>query len=505
MKKLILAGLLSAMLIPTVQAASNDLLDGGSILIVAHNDDQTLFFDPIMRSQANKTILLAGPPDGVTRFNHPNTLKVHATSTIYGDKNLIPTFDLVSAQEWLANAYSKNHRDHNLADYYQTYAKVKAQVQQLQQQGIPVSRLVTHNMWGEYGHPNHRTVAAVVRTLGTDMNLDVWMDATSRPGDAVGLTYTEETGIPGVEYVSYSGSYGSAFTQARQLYQRSTVPYNDNSTGAPASTSPCSASNTENTRPYTFCDDAWTWHDGESEHPDSTQYFFKIVNTSLPKGQRDIFISNSATQQKILAIREAVPPFYGPDNADTEQARARTAQARAKGELSREEQKIANMYVVAGHRAPDNAGLMYWYSEYKRGVSLMQISAVLFNAYQSNYPASLSSEAFITKFYQDNLNATPDYEAVSYWANELNGLQQAYGFYQGRGEIAQRIVDASLGAPYSNASRKFLSNRLDFADYAVVKQSQQNLNDGALFFSTYPVTEDLNSVNAAKHLFDAYH
>ena len=38
-----------------------------------------------------------------------------------------------------------------------------------------VSRIITHNNWGEYGHQHHKAVNVAVRELAVKYRKDVWM------------------------------------------------------------------------------------------------------------------------------------------------------------------------------------------------------------------------------------------------------------------------------------------------------------------------------------------
>jgi hypothetical protein len=82
---------------------------------------------------------------------------------------------------------------------------------------------------------------------------------------------------------------------------------------------------------------------------------------------------------------------------------------------------LTQLYVASFNRAPDALGLTYWGSQLKNGMSLETIAKSFFAQPEAAaaYPSSQSTEAFITKVYNNVLNRGPDAGGLAYWSAEL--------------------------------------------------------------------------------------
>lgn len=82
---------------------------------------------------------------------------------------------------------------------------------------------------------------------------------------------------------------------------------------------------------------------------------------------------------------------------------------------------LTQLYVASFNRAPDALGLTYWGSQLKSGMSLEAIAKSFFAQPEAAeaYPGSQSTEAFITKVYNNVLNRGPDAGGLAYWSAEL--------------------------------------------------------------------------------------
>lgn len=83
---------------------------------------------------------------------------------------------------------------------------------------------------------------------------------------------------------------------------------------------------------------------------------------------------------------------------------------------------LTQLYVASFNRAPDALGLNYWGSQLKNGMSLEVIAKSFFAQSEAAaaYPSGQSTEAFVTKVYNNVLNRGPDSGGMAYWTAELD-------------------------------------------------------------------------------------
>lgn len=86
---------------------------------------------------------------------------------------------------------------------------------------------------------------------------------------------------------------------------------------------------------------------------------------------------------------------------------------------------IVNLYFTAFGRVPDAAGLQYWVSAQKSGLSLGNIAQAFTQSQEFAQTASTDNTAFVTSLYEHALGRTPDAAGLNYWAEQLaNGLSR---------------------------------------------------------------------------------
>ena len=134
-----------------------------------------------------------------------------------------------------------------------------------------VTRIVTHNNWGEYGHAQHRLVNRAVRELAVELKKDVWTPAwTADRG-----TYVDQGTFGGLP--SIFGSFDApSFKQLRGVYEAH---------------SDC----LPNGQCYRS---TWTWSTGENDFPQGKQRYLKIVDHG-----KDLTIGNAG----IEAVSKRLP------------------------------------------------------------------------------------------------------------------------------------------------------------------------------------------------------
>ncbi len=84
------------------------------------------------------------------------------------------------------------------------------------------------------------------------------------------------------------------------------------------------------------------------------------------------------------------------------------------------EESITKLYIATFDRAPDAAGLNYWFND--SGLSLEKIAKSFFDQEetQEKYPPEYSNEDFIIEVYDNLFGRAPDSEGFDYWRGELD-------------------------------------------------------------------------------------
>ena len=167
----------------------NSIPKAGTALIYAHQDDDVIWMLPFWKI-TEEFIGGAMPPT-------PRSRTIIQQQQVYMDNNgygidyehnwMTPWGDITDDEYnqyyWIANpAYNYLDLDHletrlgpDLTPLSITEInKMKAKLEQYIA-SPSVSRIITHNIWGEYGHAHHLAVNKVVRELAVKYRKDVWM------------------------------------------------------------------------------------------------------------------------------------------------------------------------------------------------------------------------------------------------------------------------------------------------------------------------------------------
>ncbi|MBC3875799.1 Ig-like domain-containing protein [Undibacterium flavidum] len=84
-------------------------------------------------------------------------------------------------------------------------------------------------------------------------------------------------------------------------------------------------------------------------------------------------------------------------------------------------EKIAALYTLMYHRAPDQEGLTYWLNEMAHGKTMTDISRAFasHSRFMKDY-ATMNNQLFVETLYKDGLGNAGDAQGVSFWINKLN-------------------------------------------------------------------------------------
>ncbi len=197
----------------------------GTILIFTHQDDDLIWMLPWW-DKSEKFIGAAMPTTpGFQEVIHKQQqcLEDHGNSADY-EANWINPWGLITDVEydkyyWQNNAaYQYLEKDHvkafwsndSTALIRRQIDKIKAKIEQYIADPS-VKRIIAHNIWGEYGHQQHKAVNRAVRELAVKYRKDLWMLGVNNNN-------FQDVYIPsGLEYTM--GNYdGNLYNAIRYIY-----------------------------------------------------------------------------------------------------------------------------------------------------------------------------------------------------------------------------------------------------------------------------------------------
>jgi hypothetical protein len=164
---------------PSFYSMKDDTLFDNSVLVVAHPDDEILWFSSIMERVQNIFICFldcsfnpttaAGRRKSLLEYPFPNvtSLNLNESEVINlgnWEKPFASRFGMriVDSGGKVAKQYEENY--HKLHEILKERLKGYRQV-------------FTHNPWGEYGHEEHVQVYRVVKELKSELKFDLWYPA----------------------------------------------------------------------------------------------------------------------------------------------------------------------------------------------------------------------------------------------------------------------------------------------------------------------------------------
>ena len=205
----------------------NTIPKRGTILIYAHMDDDLIWMLPFWKI-SEKFIGGAMPatPSYRTIVSQQQVYLNNNGYNINYESNWITPWSSITDREyteyyWGANpSYSYLAADHLESRLFSDQTvmpvseinKIKARLEQyLASPGV--SRIITHNNWGEYGHQHHKALNAAVRELAVKYRKDVWMLGCNN-GAFIDVTVPQ-----GIIYALGSFNTPSLYTGIRTIYE----------------------------------------------------------------------------------------------------------------------------------------------------------------------------------------------------------------------------------------------------------------------------------------------
>ncbi len=214
----------------------------GAVMIVAHMDDEVLWFLPWLH-QVDKIIITSLPYTSA----HLNILSKYVSQY---DALWQFSRGITSFQEYKEKWLDPKVRQGFITDWH--YDVMLRDIIA----DPEVTEIWTHNPWGEYGHLHHRQVSTMVRKLATEYGKDVWCPnmVVNFVAEGNPLATYEAVYLPG--FKSCIGYFeANIFRRIRRFYLNEPVN-------------------------QTFPINYWTWG-GPYNHPHGNQEYFLAVSAGI--------------------------------------------------------------------------------------------------------------------------------------------------------------------------------------------------------------------------------
>jgi|694.fasta_scaffold02870_4 hypothetical protein len=157
---------------------NNKLEFNKSVLIVAHPDDEILWFSSILNNVKKIIFVFKGTSNKTVEQGRN---KILDTETLpYADKiiNLnIDEADVLNATNWKMPKQTFYGIKTKSKKYEENFHLIKKKLQNelKKKEGGGLENVITHNPWGEYGHEDHIQVFRVITDLMRKGNFSVWV------------------------------------------------------------------------------------------------------------------------------------------------------------------------------------------------------------------------------------------------------------------------------------------------------------------------------------------
>jgi hypothetical protein len=204
----------------------NTIPKNGTVMVYAHQDDDLIWMLPFWEITEK---FIGGAMPTTTTFNNvvsqqQTYLYNNGLNIDYRSNWIIPWnsisqneynqyyWDNNASYNYLANDHLIAFWDNNNVDLARREVnRIKAKLEQYIA-SPNVSRIITHNNWGEYGHQHHKAINKAVRELAVKYRKDVWMLGCNN-GNFVDITVPDR--------ITYTyGSYNSGlFSGIRNIYK----------------------------------------------------------------------------------------------------------------------------------------------------------------------------------------------------------------------------------------------------------------------------------------------
>ena len=149
------------------------LIFDNSALIVAHPDDEILWFSSILENVSKIIIVFKGTDNKEVLFGRNNILN----SKILPYANKITCLEIeesnvLNNSNWKMPKPTIYGMKTSSIKYKENYSEIK---KKLSKSLVGFKNVITHNPWGEYGHEEHVQVFRVTLSLLSELNFSIWV------------------------------------------------------------------------------------------------------------------------------------------------------------------------------------------------------------------------------------------------------------------------------------------------------------------------------------------
>lgn len=161
--------------------------------------------------------------------------------------------------------------------------------------------------------------------------------------------------------------------------------------------------------------------------------------------------------------------------------------------------EVSQLYVALFGRAPDVEGLGFWVQQRNQGQSLAQIANAMYDTAPARpyYPAHLTNEEIISRFYENVLGRTADAEGLAFWTGKLNASGATPGSVIA--EMVTAVANYSGSDPAGLESQALFNNKVAVAQY--YGEDGGNIANATIVLAD--VTSDPATVDAVIAAIDA--
>jgi hypothetical protein len=207
----------------------NSIPKSGTVLMYAHLDDDVIWMLPFWKITEK---FIGGVDPGAPRYETIiHQLQVYLNNNGYNisyEPNWYPAWGSLTDNEYV-KYYSENSPDYQYLALDHVIAfwdnndvqlvrkeinKIKAKIEQYIA-SPDLSRVITHDNWGEYGHQHHKALNKAVRELAVKYRKDVWMLGSQ----VVSGNFTDVTVPNGITYTLGSFNDPALYSAIRTIYQ----------------------------------------------------------------------------------------------------------------------------------------------------------------------------------------------------------------------------------------------------------------------------------------------
>lgn len=150
-----------------------NLIFDQSALVVAHPDDEILWFSSVLENVDKIIFVFKGTKDKKVFYGRSDILNSKLLPYSKKIKSLdIEESNIFNTSNWKIPKSTKYGIENNSINYKENYSNI---FKKLSEELIGVKNVITHNPWGEYGHEEHVQVFKAIFDISTKQKYSLWV------------------------------------------------------------------------------------------------------------------------------------------------------------------------------------------------------------------------------------------------------------------------------------------------------------------------------------------